>query len=155
VDVPRALGSACSANESVAGVGHNAPQTTSPEEARTSTVSFWPSLYLRQIGSATSQVPWSRNSSVSGSLRGPSRRAPGCGAPWPAGRLFGHAGDMPVPVALTSSTFFQRRAVKRHQLSITGSERYFGLHFLTCSNVPSFLSRRSLWHSSPSCTWRL
>ena len=32
-------------------------QTTSPDDARTSTLSFWPSVYLRHTGSVTSQVP--------------------------------------------------------------------------------------------------
>ena len=61
-----------------------------------------------------------------------------------------------LEVARTLQTAFSMQdvlvSVVDAALSITGSERYLGLHFLTCSNVPSFLSRRSLWHSSPSST---
>ena len=52
----------------------------------------------------------------------------------------GHVGDMPVPDERVSLTRCQLTIVNVHHASSIGSERVFGTHFLTCSNVPSFLS---------------
>src|SRR6185369_15401528 len=121
---------------------YSEPQTTSADDARTSTLSFWPSVYLRQVGSETSQVPWPVKDRVRVSVRLPWRRAPRVAGTLAEGTLAsaGQAGVRPTPEDLSSVTGRLRRAVNRHQLSITGSERNLGLHFLTCSKVPSFLS---------------
>src|SRR5262249_40074794 len=131
-------------------------QTMSPLDARTSTLTLSPSLYLRQVASETSQL-WSPSWRVSVSRCAPARRAPITGSAVAGGGApVGDAGWRPVPDErrAASGSSFQRWTRKLHQSSSTASLRCFGLHFLTTSNVPSFLSCLSLWHSSPSSTVR-
>src|SRR5690606_31664081 len=109
-----------------------------PLDARTCTFAWSPSLYLRHVASETAQR-WSPNSRVSVSRWVPARRAPITGAAFAGGSPVGEVGSSPVPDerAAPDASSFQRRTRKLHQSSSTGSSRYFGLHFLTTSNVPS------------------